>query len=114
DPPRLIVPCGGIRRAPVLERRVADAGPQHPPGGSATLAGLPGGRPATPRAPIGPAALLGLAAAALLGGALVGRRLGGGGGTDPDDEGTAEPSGADLESSPPALTLVPMPHERAP
>jgi hypothetical protein len=113
DPPRLIIPCGGIRPAPVLERAAALADAR-PPTGVARLAGLPGedGSLTTP-APVGPAAILGLAAVALLGGAVIARRIGAGG-PDPDHEGTDASAGADEEPSPPVLTLVPMPRERAP
>jgi len=113
DPPRLLVPCGGIRPAPVLRREAATASP--PPRGVATLAGLTGGGdgPVTTRPPVGPAALLGLAAMALVSGAVIARRIGSRG-PDPDDEGTDTSADADAEPTPPVLTLVPMPRERAP
>lgn len=112
DPPRLIVPCGGIRLAPVLARQVAAITPQRP-GDAATLAGLPEGNPPQTPRPVGPAALLAVAALALAGGAVVARRLRAGA-PGPDDEGTDATAEADVEASPPVLTLVPVPRERAP
>lgn len=114
DPPRLVVPCGGIRLAPALDRGALALPDGRPPTVAARLAGLAGGEgPLTAPPPVGPAGLLGLAAVALVGGAVIARRLGEGG-PDPDDEGTDVPAGPDEEPVAPVLTLVPMPRERAP
>ena len=114
DPPRLIVPCGGVRPVPVLARGAAATSAESLPRGTATLAGLPGrDRPATRMPPVGPAALLGLAAVALVGGAIIARRLGSRG-PDPDDAGTEASAEGEVDPSPPVLTLVPVPRERAP
>ena len=115
DPVRIIVGCEGIRAAPALDRSGASAPPATSRAGGAALAGLAGdGSGAGPQAPpVGPAALLAVAALALLGGAFVARRVGGDE-PEPDGDDDASADGGDEAASPPTLTLVPLPRERAP
>ena len=115
EPARIVVGCEGIRAGASLDRSTARASRAASSSGTAALAGLAGdGTGAGPIAPpVGPAALLGVAALALLGGAFVARRVGGDE-PEPDGEDDATADGADEEGSPPTLTLVPLPRERAP
>lgn len=113
DPLRLIVPCGGVVPTPLLTRATAPraAQPALDPTGALLVSG--GESAAGPF----PSALLLMAATTLVGGALAGRRLTQRGGPDPDSGTAAAESGEEAEpeaSSPPTLTLVPMPRERAP
>ncbi len=109
DPPRIVVPCGGIVAAPELARAVAAAGRTQGASASTVLAGLPiRGAPPAGR-PLLPAGLLALAGAGLLATVIAVRRLGG------DAPEPTEPSEASQEPpQTPSLTLVPLPHERAP
>jgi hypothetical protein len=112
-PARIVVPCGGILPAPTLVR-ARDIGALDGPPGPATLAGLAGrGGSERNAPPLAPVTMLGVAALALIGGAIGARRFGG---DDPEPEGgdDARDEGADEDPSPPTLTLVPMPRERAP
>jgi hypothetical protein len=109
DPPRIVVPCGGIVAAPELARAAAAAA--RTPGASAStvLAGLPvqGALPAG--RPLLPAGLLALAGAGLLATVIAVRRLG--------EDAPEPPEPAEASAAPPqtaSLTLVPLPHERAP
>ena len=109
EPPRLVVPCGGIVPAPLLARATTPRGAHEPtaPTGAVTASGT--------ESPSGslPAVLLLLAAATLAGGAGAARwasRVG----TPAPDSGAVAPGEAEEAMSPPALTLVPMPRERAP
>ena len=117
DPLRLIVPCGGIVAAPLLTRATA------PGAGPGTALPVPDPRGAVlaseSTSPSGrvPAVLLLIAATTLAGGALAARRLTHGGGATPDSGAPAPDAVEEPESeasSPPTLTLVPMPRERAP
>jgi hypothetical protein len=115
DPARIVVGCDGIRAAPALDRSGGGASPAAGRSGTARLAGLTGdGSGAGPTAPpIGAAALLGVAALALVGGAFVARRVGG---DEPEPDGHDDVVGnaAEDDGSPPTLTLLPLPRERAP
>ena len=109
EPPRLVVPCGGIVRAPLLAR--VTSSPATAQGRPTVAVSEPIGRDG----PSGtlPAALLLLAAASLVAGAGAARwahRTP----TGAPDAGDVEPETAVEEGSPPALTLVPLPRERAP
>ncbi|MDQ2674377.1 MAG: hypothetical protein M3Y40_06950 [Chloroflexota bacterium] len=117
DPARVVVPCDGVRAAPGLGRSNVDTALGLSGPSSARLAALPGGSAKKNRAPIGPAALLGLAAVGLVGGALAARRM-----KHDDPEGT-DPAASDVDEAadepmevptPPVLTLVPLPRDRAP
>lgn len=111
-PPRLVVPCGGIVPAPLLARGPTSqrAEPAPVPMAATTIGGS--GRPAETL----PAALLLLAAMTL--GAAGAVRWGWRGGTAGPQSGGAAPDQEDEAAeevvSPPPLTLVPMPRERAP
>lgn len=113
DPSRIVVPCGGIQAAPSLARRGSLATSADAPAAKARLAGLESAGSGRPSAPTLPAGLLGLAALGLLGGSLVARRYGE---DDPDSDepGPGSVNEAEPERSPPALTLVPLPRDRAP
>ena len=112
DAGRLIVPCGGINAAPVLGRSAPPSGAQSSEGAAATLVGLPGTTSQEPAPMPAAATLLVLAAVLLGGGAVAARRFG----APTDDDPTAEADGGTepVEPAPPALTLVPLPRERAP
>ncbi|MGZ8562304.1 MAG: OB-fold nucleic acid binding domain-containing protein [Candidatus Limnocylindria bacterium] len=109
EPPRLVVPCGGIVPAPLLARatRLREANEPAAPTGAVTASGT--------ESPSGtlPAVLLLLAAATLTGGAGAARWAPRLGAPAPDSEAVASGE-AEEAMSPPALTLVPLPHERAP
>jgi hypothetical protein len=111
DAGRLIVPCGGVTAAPVLGRSAPPPRARSSEAGAATLVGLPGTSPEPAPMPAA-ATLLGLAAVLLGGGAVAARRFG----APTDDDPTAEADGGTepVEPAPPALTLVPLPRERAP
>ena len=111
-PSRIVVPCGGVRAAPSLGRAGA-AIPSVAPPTAARLAGLDGGGAGRPSLPIGSATLLGIAALGLLGGGFVARRSGDDD-PEPDEPDAASPDEAGPEHRPPALTLVPLPRDRAP
>ena len=108
-PPRVVVPCGGIAPAPLLARattlREAPARPG--PTGGVTLDGTE-----PPSASL-PAVLMLLAATTLAAGAGAARWATRGGSPEPDS-GTVAPQATDEPMSPPALTLVSVPRERAP
>ena len=109
DPLRIVVPCTGVVAAPSLGRAapitVGSDGASEP----ATLAGLTSGSAAPATRPILPAALLALAAAALLGAVAAARRLRASPQPPPDPgDASSTPQAA------PTLTLVPLPHDRAP
>jgi hypothetical protein len=117
DPLRLIVPCGGIVAAPLLTRAT---GPGAGPGAAQEVPDPRGAvlasESTSPSGPV-PAALLLIAATTLVGGALAARRLTHGGSSTPDAGAPATDMVEEPESeasSPPSLTLVPMPRERAP
>ncbi len=111
DPSRIVVPCGGVRAAPLLAlfRTLTSVVPDGPVGRTAN-------EPAGPSAGMEPlaAAMLGVAASALAGVALW-RRLGPGA-TDPEPSASdIDPAGsAEQESEPPRLTLVRVPREHGP
>jgi hypothetical protein len=108
---RLIVPCGGINAAPVLGHSAPPPRARSSEGTAATVVGLPG--TAQEPAPVPAAAtLLVLAAVLLGGGAVAARRFGAL--TDDDPTAEADGDGEPAEVAPPALTLVPLPRERAP
>jgi hypothetical protein len=113
DPLQIVVPCGGIRAAPTLERGGATVPPVDAPGTPARLAGLEGAAGPQSSIPIGAAALLGLAAAGLLAGAFAARRAGEND-PDPDEAGLATADEPEQRTSSPMLTLVPLPRDRAP
>lgn len=108
DPERLVVPCGGIEAAPTLHRLTAHAALT-----PAALTGALGRRGADPRPEPLPAMLLLLAAASLVAGAASARWLSPDGPPGPASGEVAAEVGDEV-TPPPALTLVPMPHERAP
>jgi hypothetical protein len=107
-PERLIVPCGGMKAAPTLHRSATRAAIE-----PAALTDRVGsnGTDAQPE-PL-PSVLLLLAAGALAAGAAAARRLSPDGMPGPAS-GEVGPEADDESTSPPALTLVPMPRERAP
>jgi hypothetical protein len=108
EPQRLVVPCGGIVPAPLLLR---DTAARHSSQAPAAIATLADGAPEPPRSL--PAVLLLLAAATLAAGAVVARWASRDGTPGPDSGEAA--AGEDAEAAaPPALTLVPLPRERAP
>jgi hypothetical protein len=111
DAGRLIVPCGGISAAPVLGRSAPPPRTRSSEGTAATLVGLPGTAQEPTRMPAA-ATLLVLAAVLLGGGAVVARRFGAP--IDDDPTSAADGEGEPAEVAPPALTLVPLPRERAP
>jgi hypothetical protein len=108
DPPLLVVPCGGIVPAPLLARVTTPREATEPPArtGAVTANGTesPGSLPAT---------LLLLAATTLAAGAGA-ARWSSRDGTPAVDSGPVAPEGAEEAMSPPALTLVSLPRERAP
>lgn len=111
-PPRLIAGCGGIIAAPSLHRPAEPAGPVARPR-TPTLAGRSPRDGGAASVPVGPAALLGMAAAALLGGAVLARRRALDE-PDPDEPvGSGSGDAVDVPTTP-ALTLVTLPRERAP
>lgn len=110
EPPRILVPCGGLQPAPVLARTVAVV-PNERIDAAATTALFAGQDAPTEGHARGLAAgLLAIGALVVAGAATVARRVD----PDPDDPSTsasavvAGPSG----SEPPVLTLVGVPHER--
>jgi hypothetical protein len=114
DPSRVVVPCGGIRPAPDLDRAGAAVAAAGVPAANARVAGLIGGAGVLRPPAIGSAALLGLAATGLAAGAFMTRRIRS---DDPDDPDPAIPSPGeepDHAQAPPTLTLVPLPRDRAP
>ena len=108
-PSRLVVPCGGIVPAPLLARATAQRVVTEPvaPLGAVTAKGS--------ESPSGslPAVLLLLAATTLAAGAGAARRGSRDGTPGPDAEPVA-PDEKEVATSPPSLTLVPLPRERAP
>lgn len=107
DPERLVVPCGGIEAAPALHRPAT-----RPAIEPAAMGPLVGSDTETRQEPL-PAVLLLLAAAVLAAGAAAARWLSPDGPPGPASGEVA--AGMEEEAtSPPALALVPMPHERAP
>ena len=111
DSGRLIVPCGGISAAPILGRSAPAPRARSSEGAAATLVGLPGTADAPAPMPVA-ATLFVLAAVLLGGGAIAARRFGAP--TDDDPIAAADGGGEPVEVAPPALTLVPLPRERAP
>ena len=109
EAPRLVVPCGGIVPAPLLVRLTAPpaTGGGHP-AATASMATVSDAPPGTL-----PAALLLLAATALATGAGAARWAARTAPRGPE-AGDHEAELADDEVPPPALTLVPLPRERAP
>ena len=108
DPERLVVPCGGIEAAPTLHRSATRAAIE-----PVALIGAVGGSGTDSRPEPLPAMLLLLAATALAAGGAAARWL------SPDSppepaSGAVAAETEDDATSPPALTLVTMPHERAP
>lgn len=104
EPVRLVVPCGGIVRAP--EVAWSPAGPVAHGGAITASADVPTGL--DPRAPVA-ATLLCLAAVVLLVAGVAVRRLGG----SPVAEAEADiDADADGTTGGPRLRLVPAPHER--
>ncbi len=83
------------------------------PPATVRLAGLGDVGSETDSLPVVPAALLGLAALGLVAGGLAARRYGS---DEPDPDGSIADPGDEAEpvQSPPVLTLVPLPRERAP
>ncbi len=111
EPARLIVPCGGIGAAPALGRAAPPPAAREDGGPAASLAGLPG--TSDERAPMPLAGmLLGLASVLLAGAAIAARRIGPPPADDPSPE--TEDGTEPAEVAPSALTLVPLPRERAP
>jgi hypothetical protein len=113
DPSRIVVPCGGVRAAPSLGRAGAVPASADTPATAARLAGMGGAGEEQSSLPIVSAALLVLAALGLLGGGFVARRSG----RDDPDPGDSDATSTDEaapEHAPPALTLVPLPRDRAP
>ena len=113
SPPRIVVPCAGVRPVPSLGRVGVVTPPAGPSGGAAALAGLGSSGSGEQSLPVAPAALLATAALGLLAAALVARR---GSVTDPDPAVREDSSSDEAEPPPalPALTLVPLPRDRAP
>jgi hypothetical protein len=108
EPLRIVTSCAGVVAAPWLARPASPVGGSRA-AGSATLAGLQSETGSPAGRPILPSALLALAAAGLLGAVAAARRLQTSSQppTDPGDASSAPPAA-------PTLTLVPLPHERAP
>jgi hypothetical protein len=117
DRPTIVIGCQGVVPAPHLGAARDSVGPADGPS-AARVAGL--GSPAESPTPWVPGVLLGLAAGALGGAALLVRRLAVG--DDPDGADASAPDGLDAETGPsvasstgpPVLTLVTLPRERAP
>ena len=109
EPLRIVASCAGVVAAPWLARPALPAGGSRAEAESATLAGLSEGSGSPADRPILPSALLALAAAGLMGAVAIARRLRTSSQppTDPGDASSAPPAA-------PTLTLVPLPHERAP
>jgi hypothetical protein len=109
EPPRLVVPCGGIVPAPLLGRPTAlpQADANRRPAAASMVTEPPAPAGATP------SALLLLAAMTLAAGAGVARWTAR---TPPHgpEAAAAEPEAPADEAPPPTLTLVPLPRERAP
>jgi hypothetical protein len=114
-PARIVIPCHGVVPVPVVTRAAAAAAATGAVGGATTLAGMRPGLEPGPGRQLAPVALLALAAAVLLGGIVVARRLGMGGGPEPDEPVEAGELADAVEppTEAPTLALVPLPHERA-
>jgi hypothetical protein len=115
NPPRLIVPCGGTALAPTLARGTLAASARvGGPAQAATRAAARGDRQSSGGIV---ALLLSAAAATLVAGAIGIRRVSGGRGPDdPPEDGAPDEQDdeAPERGSVPALTLVPVPRDRAP
>jgi len=109
EPPRLVVPCGGIAPAPLLARATA---PREPTGPATSAGALTEDVPTSPSGVL-PAVMLLLAAATLGVGAGVARWRSHDDTPEPG-HGQVAPEEAEEAPAPPNLTLVPMPRERAP
>jgi hypothetical protein len=107
--PHLVVPCGGIVPAPLLARGTA---PNEAPEPSGTTGVVTARGSESPPGSL-PAVLLLLAATTLAAGASAARWASRGGSPEPDS-GAVAPQASDEPMSPPALTLVSVPRERAP
>ncbi|MBW3612854.1 MAG: lamin tail domain-containing protein [Chloroflexi bacterium] len=113
DPPRILVPCGGLQPAPALVRTGALSMPSDPaPDVAATPASVHGqGVPAEDHARMLAAGLLAAAALTAAGAATIARRL-----EPPPGPDTPSLAASFIEGSsgsePPVLTLVGVPHER--
>jgi hypothetical protein len=109
-PTRLVVPCGGVRRVPLLDRVVAPAVVSSTHGARGVT---PADEPRTERRPLAAGLLLAGATGLAVAAARVrvrGRRWGSeGGGLAQGRPGEAEPG-----SEPPRLTLVSVPREHGP
>ena len=108
EPQRLVVPCGGIAPAPLLLRATAERPASQAPAAIATM----GTRVPEPPGSL-PGVLLLLAAATLGAGAALARWASRDGAPSPGS-GEAAASEDTEAAAPPALTLVPLPRERAP
>ena len=109
EPPRLVVPCGGIAPAPLLARATT---PREPTGPATSAGALTEDVPTSPSGVL-PAVMLLLAAATLGVGAGVARWRSHDDTPEPG-HGQVAPEEAEEAPAPPNLTLVPMPRERAP
>lgn len=109
EPQRLVVPCGGIVPAPLLARAATTRQAPEIPGWASAVIDRGDESPSGTL----PAVLLLLAATTLAAGAGAARWAAGSGPPEPDP--VAVDSGAPDEAmSPPTLTLVSLPRERAP
>jgi hypothetical protein len=109
QPPRIVVPCGGIVQAPLLARGTARSEAPEPSGTTGVVTAR--GTESPPGSLL--AVLLLLAATTLAAGAGAARWASRGGSPEPDS-GAVAPQASDEPMSPPALTLVSVPRERAP
>jgi hypothetical protein len=109
EPPRLVVPCGGIVPAPLLARATAPREATEP---AAPIGAVTDSRTGSPSGSL-PAVLLLLAATTLAAG-VGAARWGWRDGTPAPDSGPMAPDEVEEAASLPNLTLVPMPRERAP
>ncbi|MDQ3689036.1 MAG: OB-fold nucleic acid binding domain-containing protein, partial [Chloroflexota bacterium] len=114
DPARLLIGCDGVRPAPALALLAARAAEQSTSGSTAATTVDAAVEATAGRHPLA-VVLLGAGVAILLGAVAVVRRYGTALPGEPQPgERSANPSDADPESTPPQLTLVPVPNERAP
>jgi hypothetical protein len=115
EPWRLLVPCGGVRPAPVLDHSLPDA---LAAASVARVDRVPRGQPRASSPDAGhtrglAAALLGIGSLAVVGAAVLARRLGPDDGPPDESRGATLPDeGAAQPTAPRALTLVSMPRER--
>ncbi len=109
-PARLVVPCGGIAPASMLSRATAMRTASTPDAATAAVDSRNGAN--SPQRSL-PAGLLLLAAATLATGAVGARRASQRSMPGPESDDLS-PEERDEAPSPPALTLVPVPRERAP